>query len=215
MPLGPSEPPGWDLPGCPPEVVGVAADDRGDPGPPAGFLRTCYACSIAPAQGTRVPAPSAARLHARGMGVERDVAAIVSAHERSRIRNQRRSPCQDVACLRWVHPFTRTLSHPAAPPGRLGTRVPTAQSPCAVPTGCASHPPPVCNAARSFGTPGVGLTRMPHRGGRGRLCRTAEFLPRAPYGRSAPRLRNALALRRASLPSVGPCVRRSAAPERA
>ena len=98
---------------------------------------------------------------------------------------------------------------------RQGIRLPTAQVPIAMPTGRASRPPPVCNAARSFGTPGVGLAGMPRRGGRGRLCRTAEFLPRATCGRSAPLLRKAPALRRASLPSVGPCARRSAAPGRA
>ncbi|EHA8586932.1 hypothetical protein COCNU_scaffold001181G000020 [Cocos nucifera] len=36
-------------------------------------------------------------LHARGMGVGRDAVVTVSAHERSRIRNQRRSPCLDAA----------------------------------------------------------------------------------------------------------------------
>ena len=101
--------------------------------------------------------------------------------------------------------------HCLARAGRRGIRDPAAQVPSALSTGRASRHPPVCNAARSFGTPGVGLAGMPRRGGRGRLCRTTEFRPWATCGRSAP-LRNAPALRRASRPSVGPCVRQSAAP---
>ncbi|EHA8591745.1 hypothetical protein COCNU_scaffold147709G000010 [Cocos nucifera] len=177
MPLGPLEPPGWGLPGCPPGVVGGssvarprpdlwrAADVRAARPPPP-------ICNVARSSGT--PGVGIAGTPLRGVGGRR---------------------CRARA-------------------GRQGIRDPAAQVPIAMPTGCAFRLPPVCNAARSFGTPGVGLVGMPRRGGRGRLCRTFELRPRAPCGRSAPLLRNAMSLRRASQPSVGPFVGLSAAPWR-
>ena len=93
----------------------------GSPPPLGSFPRSGVSCSAVlrcrrPDDDSSFVRSRAARLHARGMGVGRDAAATVSARERSRIRNQRRSPCLDAACLRWVRPFTRALSRPAAPP---------------------------------------------------------------------------------------------------
>ena len=75
-------------------------------------------------------------------------------------------------------------ARPCAVAGWPGIRVPSAQVPSPLHTGRASLHPPVCNAARSFGTPGVGLAGMPPRGGRGILCRTAEARPLARCGRA-------------------------------